>query len=159
MIINFIFTFISAFLAIIVSTGASIYLKKRDLNREILKERYTKAYAPFFNTFVLGAVSESFRLDYKDKMVILNKLNHFICENINYFEPKTQSDLCYLIKIGLYAEIDSESTMGINFYNNSNYLNLLKKFYNTLLYEYKDICTEMKLPVPFIEDFLLELDS
>lgn len=160
MINNFLLAISSAFFATFFSGILSIYLKNMDFNRKILEKRYYKAYFPFFTAFIRGNVSEAFNnynLDYKAKTKILNDLNKFICNNICYLEPNSQSELYFLMEIGLKAEVFSKFNVDIKFYSTNNTLNLLKNFYNTLLYEYKNICIELNYPIPKIEDFILKI--
>lgn len=149
----------SAFFATLFSGLLSIHLRNMDFKRKALEERYYKAYLPFFTAFIRGTVSEAFnsQLDYKVRTKILNDLNKAICENICYLEPKSQSDLAILMKIGLNAELFSKLDIDIKFYSKNNTLNLLKGFYNSLLHEYKNICVELDYPIPNIEDFMLEI--
>lgn len=146
---------LTAILSACLNVVANIFIKAYDFNRFTIKERYFKAYLPFFVNFAKLSISDVINNDdiaYKTE--VLTNFNNFICDNICYFEPNTQTELYYLIKIGLCSKRLEE--LNISFYGNEHCIKLLKTFYNNLLKEHCKICKKVKLPTPDLQTIVIK---
>lgn len=154
-LLNICVPFISTLLAFAFNTWSKIYFEKRQYNQKLLEDRYYKGYLPFFINFTTSSITNLFLLRQyltsEDKVEIINKFNRDLCNKICYFDPEIQSELSAAINLGLLDE-----TLKLNFFKNVNSVNLLINIYNKLLYKYKDICEQIKLPAPKIEEFLID---